>query len=1332
MSTRPSTSTGGTGGVPSNVHLNITAAPKQYIWYGGERYLVQAFQKGTGAGGTDLDITDARDWTEAGLAAMKAADKVFQRNSVNIAEVKTVQVPLTGEVSIEEGKTTQATNIKIGSNIQYAKTVTNKPTTPITLKPEDLQSIQDEITEIGQATATWKDPTLSHQRSQQQGAATSQRTDTPPPQATPTDSTASNPSTTPEIQLPQLTFAPPTPYQHDQGAALSSFLKSQQTGSATSPINTHQENKPASETISAQLAQFNPAETHTPEALHKGAASYIADHLSNFANNATDSEEMFTALKTQYDASTGNLAALKTKLKDGAARSTKLGDSEYSTLESCLANKTASQLSPEEKLLVVKAFANSIHKTQHTDQQSYPKVYFKAMHAFYDTKKVDTTLGIFGGREEGSGKSLVIVERTATGDYKIWGRWPESGVLRPDRTAFILYNSTAAGGKYSGFSRTTGMDARDPLQLSAPQTGITTRPAYYTDCQDIETGGSGNCGAFALADAILQKDETYYRTDSDWKAALAQQKVGIRQNAMQHLFNHADQFTTDDLFPVVLESINTSLSEIFSQQPSNALTLRKLLDKPPGALTPEQKKWMVQLYAVYATNEGKDLDKPFFLAFAMSTRQKVAIIQNNRIVFTAPLLDQAISKDDYLFVHHDGGNHFRSINRSYTATHTSPSLDAIISQYNNENTYLFARKAFVKSLAYPGTIPEKLSKLKTDDPHGYLTMQEIAGSDVVKAAAEGTDIDSFLEAVSSKDIEQEIRLHSNLQARANFLSKLIEAKTNRPASEDLHSPIQAELRTALGQMKDTDTAGYMYFRTLITRGDNYATIPDHLNMTPLLDMDLHITTTLDGTDSGTIPDPDARQKEIASRKASMLAEAGATITEHFIDEDNSAEKARAEFLQTLMKMPTDREPDVTNTSLLKSTLDGLAKNDPAGYFAFSAFVTGNRDVTTGGWAPYIAKRDALLGHIMRYHDDKRITAQANVITAVQAKNPEEILAAVQHLQQNFAQDYLALENVMHKGALTPEEMSEELQTIMNNPTDAAKLPEFFAFQIRNPRTAALYSFLTEFNRYKEALGRDSYSSSHNYNAAYRRDLIEAYPTAHLAIEDLFYSRGEDHRGELNASMHAVKNIDAAVIQKHIVDSEKTMIARDQFLAMLHSQKETPSLQNMSKLQIAITKMQTDDVHGFLGLVHITKKTNPAEIAAELVKASFETTYKQFVPNPGTEDLRNTIYDPIPFSQAKLIQAAKMDPPAITEELLNANLHASLVLGLLVYKPPVSDAPSTTPSPHEKAQQGLALIREAIRGNQLTPLLKDVAPDAYVRELITTHLQDDTLTEGRAD
>ncbi|MBS0649793.1 MAG: hypothetical protein JSR93_01400 [Verrucomicrobia bacterium] len=1347
------------GGVPipnPSVRLTMTASPPQYIWFKGERYQVQAFQRGNG-GSPDQDITNTRDWTKAGEAAMKAAEKVFQSHSKDIAEAKIVQVPLTGALSTKEGDTTDENNIKIGSSIQYARSVSTTPTESITIEADDQTKILEEIKTIGEETAKWKPvPTSTSQRPQQQSSSTTPRTDTTV-QQTPsnTDSTASNPSAASEIKLPALPTLPTTT-RASENALLSSFLKSQVNPGSRDCIHATCRNTSAVESLAAQINQIRPSSPPvTADSLLKGAAKHIVDNPASYRSDS-DIAEMLKVLRTTYDSPNRDADRLQTRVREGA-KEIKLRDYQEQNLPSILNRPEPVTLTEKEKTLVATAFANYLHNTPTTpDTDTSPNVFFKAALAFVNAPPSGLSgIGAFITSTPTQRPIHLVIATEKDENYEMHFRDPANGRLDSSQTAFILFKENPVGdtGKYSAFNR-VAMTTRDPFtELPRQLASSATRPAYYPAGQlNIETGGGGNCAASALADAALQKDSKYYSSPADWHTQLESDKTQIRQRAMGYMYEHPEDFLVEvngiDIFEQVRSGITDSLTDIRSTYPAQAQTLSTLMRKTTP-YTPEEKKWLIKLYAHYSFQKDNDLDTPFFMAYAKATNTKIALIHRNTndIFFVTPMPDKAIDASEYLFVRFETG-HYQSINREVnTPAHTAPLpgsafLDQIVTRYNASHASTIAIRGFLGSISQTDTLKDHLSNLKLKAPDAYLTLQELVGPDLLAGVLEDDQIDQFIAALTEKTnpagntaealptaVDVAFNGRTDLQARANFLSKLIEARTSRPASEAPDSQIQQELRTALSQMKDADTAGYMYFRTLIVRGDSYATILDRANMTPLFDMDLQIETNLDGTDSGTLTDPDARQKEIASRKASMLAEAGATIAEHFINEDNSAVKARAEFLQTLMKMPTDREPDGTNTSLLSSKFDAFGQNDPAGYFAYWAFVKENPDVMTGGWAPYIAKRDALLGYIMRYHDDDRITAQANVISAVRAEDehPGQILAAVQHLQQHFSQDYLALENVFHKGALTPANMSDELKTRKTS-QEVTSLQLQFASQCNDPKTAALHTFLTEFKSYKEALIDNEYAPSHTYNGAYREFSIK-YPSACLAIEDMFYYRGETHQAEVNASMHAVKNIDAATIQKRIYDSEKIMNARANFLSMLKGQKDNPSPENIRKLQQAIKLLQTDDVHAFLGLVHITKKTDPAEIATELDRFPNETTLRKLVPQPGTANLSNTIYDEIPFNQAKIIQAAKTDPSTLSEDLLGTNLHAASVLACLVYEyNPPSEEPDHELSPQEKAEQGRAIIREARDRHKL---FEKVEQAEYVERLLTTHMDEDALTDGPA-
>jgi len=1339
------TPTGGTSGVPTNVHLNITAAPKppkQYIWYGGERYLVQAFQKGAGAGGTDLDITDHRDWTEAGFAAMKAADKVFQRNSVNIAEVKTVQVPLTGEVSIEEGKATQAANIKIGSNIQYAKTVTNKPTTPITLKPEDLQSIQDEITEIGQATATWKDPTFSHQRSQQQGAATSQRTDTPPPQATPTDSTASNPSATPEIQLPDLP-ALPTATPASQNALLSTFLKSQVSPGSTDPIQATCRNTSAAASLAEQINQIRPGSPPvTADSLQKGAAKHIVDNPSSYRSDS-DIADMLQVLKKSYDSVSRDATLLRAVVRQGAKE---IKESDYATLPSILDRAETGTLIDSEKTLVATAYANYLHNTPATpDTNASANVFFKAALAFVNAPPSGISgIGAFISREPPQRPIHLVIATEKDGNYETHFRDPASGRLDSNQTAFILFNENPLTpiGKYSAFNR-VAMTTRDPFtELPRQLASSATRPAYYpAGILNIETGGGGNCAASALADAVMQKDSKYYSSSADWHTQLESDKTQIRQRAMGYMYDHPEDFLVKvndiNMFDQVKSGITDSLVDIRSAYPAQAQTLNALIRKPN--CTVEEKKWLIKLYAHYSSQKNNDLDTPFFMAYAKATNTKIALIDRdtNKIFFVTPMPDKAIDASEYLFVRFETG-HYQSINReTNTPAHTpsapgSAFLDQIVARYNDSHASTIAIRGFLGSISDTDTLQENLSNLKLKAPAAYLALQELVDPDLLKGVLERNEIDPFIAALTqaarptgdtpealATAVDTVFTRRSDLQARANFLTKLIEARTSRPGSDDVNSAIQNDLRAALTRMKNEDTAGYMYFRTQLV--GNKGEVPDDLNLTQLFDMDLNIATNLDRTDSGTITDADLRQKEIAKRKASMVAEAGGTVAGYYKEAGHSAESARAEFFTALMKVST------SSSTLSESTIGDLERHvsqlallDPNGYFAYRSYLASHPE--SNSWKALVDNRDRAMTEIFTLIAAPRIEAQANVIKAVQTEEAVQLRQAVEQLEP---QEHFALEYTIGKGELTAEQMATELTAFIHS-KDISTLTSGFADWIHSPATKELFDrFIPALELHRGLLERNPDANPHEYNGAYSGTSIPATPglkganfPAYLAIEDM-YLRAEDHREVLHASYYAAKHKTTAEVKKAIADSAVAMNSRAKFLNILKRVKApsaaigaTAIAQEKSKkiqdLGNAIADMQKNDIQGFLGLVQITKKTDPTAIAQFLFEDGRDYNHLEhlFVPYVegfvGQEENRRavyaptldqTIYSPALIARANLIQAAMKQPHAITKELWDAvkanDPVGALALGQLIYAID-KDTPHKIPAETDVSTQPLQI------------------------------------------
>ncbi len=1293
-------SVGGPRFDPENVDLRLTQArpQQQYFTYNGETFMVQAIRRS--ATKTDFDeedITHLRDWTKVGRHAMEAAEAAFNRTLAttdSFAQVKTVHVPLTGGI-VTSSTDDSATGVPvdIGKEIKYSRAVTDAPEQKIIMDTATRAHVESQIKLIGLEASQWKEPIHLSQRTAQTNSARPADSNTPTP---PTITTPPSADTTAPIPLSPLTFTAPAAYVHNEKTALSDFLKSQQTGTASSPLNPAQLNQPASIAISAQLAQFNPAVTHNPEELHKGAARFIAKHLSDFANNATDCEEMFTTLKARYDAPTSTPAGLKAELRDGASSKTKIKDRDYSILENCLANKTAAELTPDEKLLVAKAFTNSIHKTLYTDCRTYPKVYFKAIQAFFSQEKVGSIFGFFG-KEQINGKGLLIVEETPTGEYKTWKRWPDSDPIRPDRTAFLLYKPTESNGKFSGFSRTTGIDARNPLVEPRPQTGASTRPAYYTDRQDIETGGGGNCGAFALADARLQKDQIYYRSESDWKAALEQQRVTIRSSAMSFLFEQAHQFTTDRLFPQILSAIHDSRQEIATQQHQHDATLTALLDKSAGTLLQTEKEWLVQLYAIHANSEGKDLDKPFFLAHAMRAGEKIAIIQEHEIIFTAPPADEPIDVNDYLFIHYNGFDHFKSVNRNYTPTETAPALNDIVSYYNSENAYLFARHTFLNSLSNPSTVQASLVALKTADLHGYLALEEMVGTHLLNNAATGTGVSEFLIALKRATsmerghleklaavIEHEIATRQHLQSRADFLSKMIQIFEAQP-------PLAAEMklweyRAALKRLKKGDTAGYLAARECLKSIVDIDKV-DQSTISTITDQWKQILTAFNIT------------SHLADR-SQMTLEGAQHLTTHI--RENPLVKARGDFFHTLLIAPTFGTLSADTKHKLDQQLNNLIVHDPSGYLAYREFIEGNSTIRSK--EDLVAHRTDVMEYILTSSQQEGTSARAEVFKAVIANKQANLIQALIVLQRSQPNDYLALETVLGKGPSSPEDLGTTLQRrAMPNPESILKA---FADRMYSTEHLSRSQFLNAL---------DQSVTRHELESCSMR-LQQKDPLTYFILDELL---------EGDVTVDRLTTLRADQIKRAIAE-RPDLQARVHLIRTWEIALDAPSPDTKQAMTKAIETVKKEDKFSWVRLFQMSLESESSKMTEALISSEKEDIINNFI----NKSIKNESKD------ASELMRELSNPSSTNESILvkwravlRTSVHISLALGCLVYdkKNLPTTASDPQPSTAEKAGLGLALIQSS------PSLLKNISPLELAEKLVTTHVDDSTgslrLAEG---
>ncbi len=1281
------------------VHLNITdagPAPKVYAYWNNKTYEVNVFEISSTGG--ERDVTHTRDWTQVANDVLKYLESLENATDASgerfaFAQFKTADVTLNGPVATAATGALHANAPATVTSVKWDVTVTNNPqrtlelsTIPAAVQPQ----IMNTLTQLGRNLATfspYQAPALSP-------SITPTGTNTPPSGTTPPSATPPTDTTTP---LPALTFTPTPRPAFDEQAALTAFLNKQATGTPASAINPAQTAQSATNILGAQLAQlgFN----YNAVQLQKGAATRIAEHPTDFATQE-DIKEMFDILKGLYDqtATPDAQAALKAQLSDGASNSSKINTATYDDkLVNCLANKEAAELDSTEIPLIAKAYANLISNTQVNNTQAYPKVFFKALHAFFNAKAPEGMRAMFfGGEEQSQGLNLVIVEETTPGNYKFWQRLPASGVIRPDRTAFVLYKSSEAAGKYSGFNR-TAMSARNPLVASQPQSDAPTPDYYRTQELAVDVGARGNCGAYALADAVLQKDHTYYGSETEWKAALEIKKVDIRNEAMEHLFNQADTFAaSDELFAEVLNGINESRADIVTRQSANAPHMTRLLNKAAGTLTPEEKKWLVQLYAVYAREEGNDLDKPFYLAYAMKTGQKIAIIQGNQIIYTAPPARDNIDFDGYLFVDYNGSNHFRSVNRE-RSTQADPatlagegrhSLADIIADYNQNNAYLFSRREFLASLTTPNTVQAKLALLKATDPHGYLVVQSVAGSELTDDVSAGTgDVNTLITAIINvQTIEPEMNRRTDLKARVDFFKVLARAKVAQ-ASGSVPVAIETELRESLNRLKTEDTLGFFALQQQLLGNDGLG--PNIMSELPVIDF-TRTRNALLRMDLGTVE----------QARIPQMALTGAQTLHNRLIRDNQL-TARATFFQSLLEAPTSGPLSQSQIDRIRIGSNNLLYNDPNAFFAYRQFFEQNPSVNL------IDQRSAVIAYILNHRSDPLITARAAFITAIQSQDATQIRTSLENLQRVDARSYLALEALLGNGAsTTSEQMTEYLQ----DRSKRFSIPDFIN-TLNSPFIKARSEFLTALSAPpSEARTAELREKLEQLNSD---DLV-----SYLAIEEHLKENGIDVTIENIAGLTAQQVKDSIGAGPHL----QTRAAF--ILLMQHIKAMTPvPEQAIQALNTAIINMFTQDVHGWLALVELMRPTNTGEIVNALLGNS--QTFDQL-----RAAFDASIDNPVILARADLLKELKN--PAATVENLGPKLtavtqedpHGLLVFGKMIHDIAASGTNTALPLPPAPLLTSVEQIAYGIEQIRTNPLLiQQINLLDFANLLLTTRVND---------
>lgn len=728
------------------VSLNIQAAPGYaYVNFKGSTYKFQI----TGAEG---NITGLRDWSEFVLKNLEALES-FQTANVKsktnedfeFTKIKSAQMVLQANSEIkfsDPSKAKDLPDVSIAS-VKYDDRITDAPTKEIAIEQNTFATIQNKITEIGTALRTYKAPYTPPQP-----PASGQP---PQPQGSP---------------LPAIPTAPQkeahTPLTSDQ--LLSDYLNKQSVGAASN----------APDVIISQFnGMQNPVAT-TEKQLKKDVADYIRHNTDTIVNDTADLQQMFDTLKPVFQDQNVSDATFK-QMFPNAKENKK--NHHLTTIQEFLANReSAARLDPKEKRMLVKAFADYIETLNPADK-TCPFVFFKMAHAVMSSDTKGGLLRKTTYTKKPLNYGLVIVEKNAQGTYEIKGRWPQSGTLNPKHTAFIMHNPSGIQ-KYQGFDRAQiNSSANDPSVSAQALPQGSPKPNYYPLAFSFDVGGSGDCAAFALQDAIFQQDKTYYTTKIQWESELKGQRIDLRHNTMEYIRANPQQFRADEYFCQFIDAFSEAIVKdprgIESLGNLQAEKIKELNQKSKNGpdLTEAEKDWLIQIYAVYARKSGVYLDKPFFLAHALQKGKKIAVLDSNKkVIYTAPIPSAEMKKDDYLFVYYDGINHYHSINREHVELQTA--IDA----YNAGHKHHLARSEFFnlaqKQDLTINELHDGLGKLKRDDLQGYMYLYETASSLVQAIEANDNNTISIFKALSQSNHIQEISKRTALEARAAFFNAL--------------------------------------------------------------------------------------------------------------------------------------------------------------------------------------------------------------------------------------------------------------------------------------------------------------------------------------------------------------------------------------------------------------------------------------------------------------------------------------------------------------------------------------------------------------------------------
>jgi hypothetical protein len=263
--------------------------------------------------------------------------------------------------------------------------------------------------------------------------------------------------------------------------------------------------------------------------------------------------------------------------------------------------------------------------------------------------------------------------------------------------------------------------APEPIE---PKRGTSTH--HKSDELFHDVPRDGNCLFSALVDQRFQLSGATFTNQDAWKQALATNQAVLRYRLADKLIKNIDKICLshpDIISQCVASLYQEELHTLQKHLGKDVLTaIQGLRGQSVNILTPEQKKWLLNVYAVFISKNQIYGGNAAIDGCSIISKNRIAIIEEGIIKQVYPSSDKELALDkDTLFILREG-EHYKSANRSQTAH-----LNNLICNYNNKLTVRDLISSIDEHTTSTAAQREAyLNKIKAANLHLYYALGAIA------------------------------------------------------------------------------------------------------------------------------------------------------------------------------------------------------------------------------------------------------------------------------------------------------------------------------------------------------------------------------------------------------------------------------------------------------------------------------------------------------------------------------------------------------------------------------------------------------------------------------